>query len=198
MSAALAMVANSPTTVTPKRHGFSIESLIGRQDDSPKRQTSILSRAPEERPRSRQDALSPTSTDDERRARVLSPASSSPTTSPRLDKASPEIENRFPAWTSDDLKHLLGNGTFFHHHQHNRALVDEESTNLYQSYRVCNRSLSAAMNTVAGLMPPQFAGLHMNPLLYNFHRDIAHHQAAHPLLAAARYPGFVHPRYPRK
>lgn len=288
----MAVVATS----TPKRHGFSIESLIGPRDDSPRRQAhgGLLPRAedfsitrdfvcgsvaardsavtrPEAgnrdrlrdlvrdttnaadssrdsvkdtghcrdsyrdtaglrsgspradtvrdgfrevhrdsgrergRPRSRQGTVSPSSTTDEDRTgggRGSPPASPVAVVSPRLEKtlapSSPETENRLSGWSSDDLKHLLGTGAFqhqAHHHHHHGVGVDGSS--LYQPLRVCNRSLSAAMSSAAALMPHQFAGLPVNPLLYNLHRELAAapHPSVHPLLAA-RYPGFVHPRYP--
>lgn len=170
------------------------------------------------RPRSRQGTVSPSSSAaDEDKAgggRGSSPASSSPAAdmgplSPRLEKtlpsSSPETENRLTGgWSSDDLKHLLGTAGAFqhqahhqHHHPHHHG-VGVDGSSLYQPLRVCNRSLSAAMSSAAAaLMPHQFAGLPVNPLLYNLHRELASapHPSVHPLLAA-RYPGFVHPRYP--
>ncbi|KAK7110021.1 uncharacterized protein [Littorina saxatilis] len=153
------------------------------------------------RPRSRPGTISPSSTTDEERTagrRTSSPASP-PVTSPRLDKtlspASPEAENRLSGWSSEDFKHLLGTGAFHHQAHHHGVGVDGSS--LYPPLRVCNRSLSAAMSSAAALLPHQFGGLPVNPLsFYNFHRELGHHPATHPLLAA-RYPGgFVHPRYP--
>ncbi|PVD30614.1 hypothetical protein C0Q70_09887 [Pomacea canaliculata] len=263
MTAAAVVAASAP-----KRHGFSIESLIGRRDDSPgRRQNSssssggvcrpfeerglpdrerardrdfsrgsvvskevpgdhgsrdgerrVADRAREGRSSSlspRLGTASPSSTDDERSARVPSPAhSASPSGGLGLDKSlSPETENRFGPWSREDFKHLLvGSGAFgphhghhaghHHHHQHaGHALAaaaaggDHEGANLYQQpLRVCNRSLAAAMNTLMG--PHQGLGaLPVNPLLYSLQRDIAHHQSAHSLLAA-RYSGFMHPRYP--
>ncbi|XP_005109699.1 uncharacterized protein LOC101860203 [Aplysia californica] len=112
--------------------------------------------------------------------------------SPRLEKsASPETENRLSAWSGEEFKHLLGN---FHGGQ-------LDSNGLYQPLRVCNRAL-ASMNGIGHAgppgplgvgVPPQFAHLPINPLLYNLPRDLS--PQTHPLLAA-RYPGFMHPRYP--
>lgn len=223
------------TTPAPKRHGFSIESLIGLRDDSPVRRPSVgvvggsaNTRVLEDshfhnhshRPRSRGSVfshpnfrssavdageISPSSTDDERtHTRVSSPPSpASPITSPRLEKSSssPETENRFAAY--EDFKHMLGAAGAFHHiaaHGGGGQLPGVDGSSLYPPLRVCNRSLSAAMNSAAAaaaLMPHQFAGLPVNPsFLYNLHRDLAaHHPSHHPLLAA-RYPGFGHPRYP--
>ncbi|KAL8594087.1 hypothetical protein ACOMHN_000799 [Nucella lapillus] len=267
-------------TSTPKRHGFSIESLIGRRDDSPRRQPLALLPRPEDfsvprdlvcrdsaldassrdrlgeslrvsesnrdvlreshkdryvrdhhhhagvdsvrdahtdghrdsfregrrdssrdspvpRSRSRPGTLSPSSPGQEDRVGRRSSSPPSPAmVSPRMDKimpSSPETENRLSGWSSEDFKHLLTTGAF--QQQGHPMMGGMDGSSLYQPLRVCNRSLSAAMNSAAALLPPHFAGLPINPLLYNLHRDLAPHPTAHPLLAA-RYPGFVHPRYP--
>ncbi|XP_076472362.1 uncharacterized protein LOC143301833 [Babylonia areolata] len=278
-------------TSTPKRHGFSIESLIGRRDDSPRRQPLALLPRPEDfstprdlvckdsaldgsgprdrirdsirvdssrdslrdghrdhyvrdshhhlpgvdsvrdmqqhatdglrdsfressrrdsprespiRSRSRQGTLSPSSpppaAHEDRVGRRSSSPPSPSLVSPRMDKTLPpsspgEAENRVSGWSSEDFKHLLSTGAFHQQGGHPMAASAVEGSSLYQPLRVCNRSLSAAMNSAAALLPHHFAGLPLNPLLYNLHRDLAPHPTAHPLLAA-RYPGFVHPRYP--
>ncbi|KAK7496284.1 hypothetical protein BaRGS_00012449 [Batillaria attramentaria] len=216
MSAGAVVATGTHTpTPTPKRHGFSIESLIGRRDDSPVRRQSSLgvvgapTRGTEvedsHRPRSR-GATSPTSTDDERtttgRGPPSPPCPTSPVTSPRLEKSSasssPETENRFGPWSSDDFKQVLGSGAFHHAaHSGGPGVPGLEGSNLYPPLRVCNRSLSAAMNSAA-LMPQHFAAAGLNPLFYSLQREMVHHPSPHHLLAAARYPGFMHHRYPRE
>ncbi|GFO14745.1 hypothetical protein PoB_004125000 [Plakobranchus ocellatus] len=155
-----------------------------------------------------------------------SPRSSVSPPSPRGDKPlTPESENRLSSnssnnsstnnnhinvsshhWVGEEFKHLLNN--FSGHHG------QLDSGGLYQPLRVCNRTLAsmAAAAAAAGIpggpggghgpggplgvgpMGPQFGQLPINPLLYNIPRDLSNPH--HPLLAA-RYPGLVHPRYPK-
>lgn len=125
-----------------------------------------------------------------------SPRSNTPP-SPRMEKSvSPEAENRFSAWTgSEEFKHLLAAGGF-------PGVGHLDANGLYQPLRVCNRAL-ASMNGLAAA-PPHSAG----PLAVNMPQQLAHLSAmtspffprdlppqAHPLLAA-RYPAFMHHRYP--
>ncbi|XP_050398479.1 homeobox protein ceh-2 [Patella vulgata] len=95
--------------------------------------------------------------------------------SPRTDKTgSPEMENRCNRYTGDELKHLFTN------------LSGHSESSLFQPLRVCNRVLP-------NVNPSPFQShIPINPLLYGLGREMPHpHQQW-----LARYPGFMHPRYP--
>uniref|UniRef100_A0A2C9JDY3 Homeobox domain-containing protein n=1 Tax=Biomphalaria glabrata TaxID=6526 RepID=A0A2C9JDY3_BIOGL len=120
----------------------------------------------------------------------LSSRSNSPS-SPRAEKSqTPESENRLSAWSGEEFKHILNN---FHAGQ-------LDTSGLYQPLRVCNRTIASmgALHGSGGPPGPLSVGVpshftHFNPLLYNLPRELTHQP--HPLLAA-RYPGFMHSRYP--